>query len=105
MVTYLSDQKKKKECYSRVNSKKARFENFIGTLTSTFTASEHGPLYYRTILTNKGDSLNVSKSNYNTRMKLTINALQELKWWENNIFYIFIYTQKKWEDKQGRLSK
>ena len=79
--------------------------NFIGTLTSTFTANEHGSLYYRTILTNKSDSFNVRKSNYSTRMKLTVNALLELKWWENNIFYILLYTGKEWEDKQGPFSK
>ena len=63
--------------------------SFIDTLTSTFPANEYGPLYYRTILKNKDDFLKANKGNFNARIDLTKNALQEIKWWENNILYAF----------------
>ena len=63
--------------------------SFIGTLTSTFPANKYGPLCYRVVLKNKDDFLKVNKGNFNARIDLTKNALQEIKWWENNIFYAF----------------
>ena len=77
--TYPRSEKEQDTYYSRVNSKKVDLKmrktaNFIGTLTLTFTDNEHGSLYYRIILTNKGHSLNANKGNYNTRMKLIVNA-------------------------------
>ena len=76
------------------NSKKQDLEirdvaSFIGTLISTFPANEYGRLYYRAILKNKDDFLKANKGNFNARIDLTKNALQEIKWWENNIFYAF----------------
>ena len=38
---------------------------------------------------NKDDFLKANKGNFNTRIDLTKNALQEIKWWENNVFYAF----------------
>ena len=95
MVTYLSDHKKKKifDKYQLISKKqylKMRdVVSSIGTLTSTFPASEFGPLYYRAILKNKVDFLKANKGNFNARIDLTKNALQEIKWWKNNIFYAF----------------
>ena len=63
--------------------------SFIGTLTSTFPTNKYGPLYYRVVLKNKDDFLKVNKGNFNARIDLTKNALQEIKWWENNISYAF----------------
>ena len=63
--------------------------SFVGALTSTFPANEYGPLYFRAILKKKDDFLKASKRNFNDRIDLTKNALQEIKWWENNIFYTF----------------
>ena len=76
------------------NSKKQDLEirdvaSFIGTLISTFPANEYGRLYYRAILKNKDDFLKANKVDFNTRIDLTKNASQEIKWWENNIFYVF----------------
>ena len=95
MVTYLSDYKKKKifdKCRSIPKKQDIKITNvasFIGTLASTFPANEYGPLYYRAILKNKDDFLKANKGNFNARIDLTKNALQEIKWWENNIFYAF----------------
>ena len=58
-------------------------------MTSTFPANEYGPLYYRTILKNKDDFLKANKGNFNARIDLTKNVLQEVKWSENKIFYAF----------------
>ena len=41
------------------------------------------------MLKNKDDFLKANKADFNTRIDLTKNALQEIKWWENNIFYAF----------------
>ena len=76
------------------NSKKQDLEirnvaSFIGTLISTFPANEYGRLYYRAILKNKDDFLKANKVDFNTRIDLTKNASQEIKWSENNIFYVF----------------
>ena len=95
MVTYLSDHKEKKiydKCQSipkKQDLKTRDVESFIGTLTSPFPASEYGPLYYRATLKNKADFLKASKGNFNARIDLTKNALQKIKWWENNTFYAF----------------
>ena len=62
--------------------------SFIGTLTSTFPANKYGPLCYRVVLKNKDDFLKVNKGNFNAGIDLTKNALQEIKWWENNIFML-----------------
>ena len=95
MVTYLSDHKKKKiydKCQSISKKQDLKIRDvasFIGTLTSTFPANEYGPFYYRAISKNEGDFLKANKGNFNARIDLTKNALQEIKWWEKNIFYAF----------------
>ena len=100
MVTYLSDHKNKKiydKCQSISKKQDLKIRDvasFIDTLTSTFPANEYGPLYYRTILKNKDDFLKANKGNFNARIDLTKNALQEIKWWENNIFYPFKLIRK-----------
>ena len=100
MFTYLSDHKKKKiydKCQSISKKQDLKIRDvasFIGTLTSTFPANEYGPLYYRAILKNKDEFLKVSKGNFNARIDLTKNALQEIKCWENNIFYAFKLIRK-----------
>ena len=73
------------------NLKIREIASFIGTLTSTFPANEYVPLHYRAILKSKGDFLKLNKGNYNARIKLAVNALQELRWWGNKIFNIFIH--------------
>ena len=54
--------------------------SFVGALTSAFPANEYGPLYYRAILKKKDDFLKASKRNFNARIDLTKNVLQEIKW-------------------------
>ena len=86
MVTYLSDHKKKKiydKCQSISKKQDLKIRDvasFIGTLTSTFSANEYEPPYYRAILKNKDDFLKANKGNFNARIDLTKNALQEIKW-------------------------
>ena len=95
MVTYLSDHKNKKiydKCQSiskKHDLKTRNVASFICTLTSTFPANEHGPLYYRTILKNEDDFFKANKGSFNAGIDLTKKVLQEIKWWENNIFYVF----------------
>ena len=95
MVTYLSDHKKKKiydKCQSISKKQDLKIRDvasFIGTLTSIFPANEYRPLYYRAIWKNEDDFLKANKGNFNATIDLTKNALQEIKWWENNIFYTF----------------
>ena len=85
-VTYLSDHKKKKiydKCQSISKKQDLKIRDvasFIGTLTSTFPANEHEPLYYGAILENKDDFLKAEKGNFNARIDLNKNALQEIKW-------------------------
>ena len=92
MVTYLSDHKKKKiydKCQSISKKQDLKIRDvasFIGTLTLIFPANEYRPLYYRAIWKNKDDFLKANKGNFNARIDLTKNALQEIKWWKNNIF-------------------
>ena len=94
MVTFLSDHKKKKiydKCHSISKKQNLKIRDvacFIGTLTSTFPANEYRSLYYRAILKNRDGFLKANKSNFNARIDLTKNALQEIKWWENNIFML-----------------
>ena len=86
MVTYLSDHKNKKiydKCQSiskKHDLKTRNVASFICTLTSTFPANEHGPLYYRTILKNEDDFFKANKGSFNAGIDLTKKVLQEIKW-------------------------
>ena len=51
--------------------------SFIDTLTSAFPPNEYGPLYYRAISKDKDDFLKANKGNFNARLTLTKNVLQE----------------------------
>ena len=95
MITYLSDQKKKKiheKCCIIPTKPKLtirEFVSFIGTLTSSFPGNQFGPLYYRAMLKSKDKSLKYNKGNFNAVIKLSEDTLHEISWWKNNVFKVF----------------
>ena len=69
MITYLLDQKKQKSyekcCIipTKPKLKIREFSSFIGTLTSSISGNQFGPLYYRDML--KFNDLNFKFENLN----------------------------------------
>ena len=58
---------------------------FIGLLVSSFPDVLHGPLFYRHLEHDKTMGLSQNKGNYQARIKLSQESLEELQWWCNNI--------------------
>ena len=58
---------------------------FIGNLTSSFDGVPHGKLYYRHIEFDKSVSLKMAKGNYEAICYLSIESLNEIAWWIENI--------------------
>ena len=58
----------------------------IGKIVATFPASEEAPLHYRILDRFKVKCLKRHNNNWNARICLMHECLQELTWWKNNIF-------------------
>ena len=95
MITFLSDQKKQKiyeKCCIIPTKPKLtirEFASFIGTLTSSFSGNQFGPLYYTAMLKFKDKSLKYNKVNLNAVIKLSEDTLHEISCWKKNIFKVF----------------
>ena len=57
----------------------------IGTMVSYLPGAEHGHLHYRCLEHCKNEALKTNQFNYNKRMILNPNAIDDLNWWINNI--------------------
>ena len=57
----------------------------LGLLVSSFSAVQYGLLYYRTIEKEKSQALSQNKGEYDSLMKLSENAKEELSWWIENL--------------------
>ena len=57
----------------------------IWLMVSSFSAVEHGPLYYRSLDTEKIESLRQTKGNFSSEISLSVNSRKELQWWIANL--------------------
>ena len=62
---------------------------FIGLLVSSFPAVRYGPLFYRFLEKNKILALKNAKGNFDSTMQLDADALDEVKWWADNVLNSF----------------
>jgi hypothetical protein len=91
MMVTLSDQKKcqytqlckdmlkKSKCTIRELSK------LIGTLVSTFSGVQHGPLFFRELEHNKIEALRSNDGDYEALVALTPKMKGEINWWIENL--------------------
>ena len=57
----------------------------LGKITSSFPATKFGQLRYRNLKVFKTRALKYQKNNFNTKVCLSKEAKDNLKWWKNNI--------------------
>ena len=57
----------------------------VGKMVAAFPGVQHGPLFYRLLDNEKTAALKLSKGNYQAKMKLSIQAKEDLLWWIENI--------------------
>ncbi|EDO39155.1 predicted protein [Nematostella vectensis] len=57
----------------------------IGEIISSFPGVMYGPLYYRSIESDKSKALNSKRGNFDAYMTLSRKSTAELEWWENNV--------------------
>ena len=65
------------------------FASFIGTLTSSFSGNQFGPLYHRAMLKFKDKSLKYNKVNFNAVIKLSEDTLHQISCWKKSILEVF----------------
>lgn len=59
--------------------------SLIGLLVSSFPGVIHGPLFYRSLETDKTKALRLNKGNYQALTTLSQDSLRELQWWCENV--------------------
>ena len=59
--------------------------SFIGLLVSSFNAVNYGPLHYRFLERDKSHALRCNRGNYDSLMKLSSEAIDDIQWWIDNI--------------------
>jgi hypothetical protein len=57
----------------------------IGLMVSSFPGVEHGPLYYRSLESDKTEALRSNKGNFSALMSLSQTSIAELQWWVSNL--------------------
>ena len=57
----------------------------IGKIVSCFPTVCYGPLYYRSLERNKLGALHANQWNFDKEVTLSPQAVEELKWWANNV--------------------
>ena len=81
-------QKILKFCTEILNSENLTIRvvaRLIGLFTSAKYAIRLAPLFYRYLNRDKVHALNVSNDNFDAKISLSVEAITEVKWWENNI--------------------
>ena len=57
----------------------------IGKIVSSFPAVRYGPFYYRSLERNKLTALHANWWNFDKKVTLSPQAVEELEWWANNV--------------------
>ena len=60
---------------------------------SSFPAVRYGPLYYRSLERNKLTALYANKWNFDKKVMLSPQAVEEPEWWANNVIDSYVLTQ------------
>ena len=75
-------------CTSLLNNPKPSIRDLarvIGLITASFPGVMYGPLHYRALDVNKTRALKNSKGDFEETVILSVNAIQELHWWTQNV--------------------
>lgn len=62
-----------------------KIASFIGNLTASLPAVPFGKLHYRSLERDKISALKISKGDFDAKMTLSNSAIEDTKWWINNI--------------------
>ena len=57
----------------------------IGVFIAALPGVTYGPLFYRSMETDKNQALHRGKGDYNSTMSFSAAALTEVQWWHDNI--------------------
>ena len=57
----------------------------LGKISSSFQGVKFGRLHYRKIERDKTEALKIAKGNFEKKMSLSSQALEEIKWWLENV--------------------
>jgi len=57
----------------------------IGLMVASFPGVELGPLYYRSIESDKIRALKIAKGNFDGAIRLSTDALRDIRWWVNHV--------------------
>ena len=57
----------------------------LGTFSSSFIAVPYGKLYYRSLERCRTKSLVISEENFDKKIHVSKEAIQDILWWKNNI--------------------
>ena len=57
----------------------------LGTFSSSFIAVPYGKLYYRSLERCRTKSLVISEENFDKKIHVSKEAIQDIFWWKNNI--------------------
>lgn len=92
MKIYLTDKKKQSfiDVFKEMQHEKdfvsiRRVVRLLGKISSSFPGVKYGRLHYRKIERDKSEALKIAKGNFEKKMSLSCQALDEIKWWLENI--------------------
>ncbi|KAJ8021950.1 hypothetical protein HOLleu_39297 [Holothuria leucospilota] len=91
MMVYPTDEKIQNlvQVIEKLESKSSitirELAQIIGLLVSMFPAVQHGPLFYRSLECDKIRALKANAGNYDSKVLLSYEALEELDWWKQNL--------------------
>ena len=78
----------KQMCEQLISYKKTKIitvARVIGKMVAAFPGVQYGPLFYRILDNEKTAALKLNRGNYQAKMKLSMNAKNDLNWWIENI--------------------
>lgn len=92
MIIYLTNKKKqslKEICiemqYEKDSVSIRKVARLLGKISSSFPGVKFGRLHYRKIERDKTEALKIAKGNFEKKMSLSSQALEEIKWWLENV--------------------
>ena len=91
MTVTLTEEKKAKiltlieEVLHKPFIKIRQVASLVGKMVSSFPGTLYGPLYYRTIESDKNKALKQNKGNFERKMQLSELSKQEILWWKDNV--------------------
>ena len=94
MTITLTEKRKQKILHLRKRLLKVEFHTVrftvsaIGVFIAALPGVTYGPLFYRSMETDKNQVLRKGKDDYNYTMSFSAAALMEVQWWYDNISHV-----------------